>query len=67
MKKRFRVSWLYPCQTNVLTYLNDGLGITLRGSHGDHVAISVHQNALGFHVAAFDAEVIGGIDDGDLL
>jgi hypothetical protein len=36
-------------------------------SNGDYVALFVHKNAVGLHISSVDFEVLGGVDDCDLL
>ena len=49
------------------TYLDDCLSVTLGSAHSDHVALSVHKNALSLHVTLFDIEAIRCVNDGHLL
>lgn len=50
-----------------MTYLDDGGVVALRRAHGDDVALFVHEDALGLHVAALHVEAVGSVHDGDLL
>jgi hypothetical protein len=46
--------------------LDDGL-ITSNSSHSDDVSFLVHQDAVGLHVSSVHFEVLGGVDNRDLL
>jgi hypothetical protein len=41
--------------------------VSSASSYSDHVALLMHQNAVGFHISAVNFEVLGGVDDCDLL
>ena len=49
------------------TYLDHGCSVTLWGTNGNHIALSVHQDTLSFHVAALNVEASGCVYDSNLL
>lgn len=49
-----------------IKYLDDSL-ITSNSSHSDDVSFLVHQDAVGLHVSSVHFEVLGGVDNRDLL
>jgi len=46
--------------------LDDGL-ISSSSSHSDDVSFLVHQDAIGLHVSSIHFEVLGGVNNRDLL